>query len=92
MDNIEIQRTIRDTISNSMPINRQPWKNEQVHRKLQPSKTEQGRNRKDKQIIHKYWNWNWDYKTSNGVAQDGGRVRHHAHLLPQMHQKKHIYM
>ena len=34
-------------------------------KKIKPSRTEPGRNRKYEQTKPKYWNWNSDLKTSN---------------------------
>ena len=50
-------------MSNYMPIKRQPGRNGQILRKLQPSKTEPGRNRNYEQVNHKHWNWICDQKS-----------------------------
>ena len=63
-DTPEIQR-ITKYISNYMPKNGHPRRNRQILRKVQPSNTEPERNRKYEQTNHKYWNWNFDLKTSN---------------------------
>ena len=47
-----------------MPKNGQPRKNGQILTKVQPSKTEPGRNRKYEHTSHKHWNWNREFKTS----------------------------
>ena len=38
-------------------------RNGQILTKVQPSKTEPGRNRKYEETKYKYWNWNGDLKT-----------------------------
>ena len=54
-DTTEIQRTIRDCCKQLYTKkNRQPRKNGQILRKIQPSKTEPGRNGKYEQTNHKY--------------------------------------
>ena len=57
-------------MNNCMAKNGQPGRNGQVLRKVQPSKTEPGRNRNYEQPNYKHWNWSCDKKSPNTKAQD----------------------